>query len=152
METQASAPVIANKGTFPAIVAKVIDKNTLVINKGEIDGIRESQRMLVYCNSNEEIKDPNTGESLGYLEVVRGTGKIIRVQEKISTLESDKVSIKPESKLNSLSSLGNNLDKKMNIQKIQKEIQDSFNKLEELLKKDLSGFDDPQVGDLVKPI
>ncbi len=149
LETTSKKPFESPKGTFPAIVAKVIDKNTLVINKGEIDGIRESQRMLVYCNSNEEIKDPNTGESLGYLEIVKGTGKIIRVQEKMSTLQSDRVYIKPEPKLKSLSFIDNNPDKKMNIQK---NIEDGLNELTELLKEAYSGFDDPQIGDLVKPI
>ena len=149
METQDSAPVIAKKGTFPAIVAKVIDKNTLVINKGAMDGIRESQRMLVYCNSNEEIKDPSTGESLGYLEVVKGSGKIISVQEKMSILKSDRVYVKPESKLKSVASLRDSPDKKTDIQR---QLEDTFNELKELLYEAWSGFDNPRVGDLVKPI
>lgn len=91
MENLTEAPVIGKKGTFPAKVAKVIDNYKLVINKGSEDGIREGQRMIVYNIDDEDIKDPDTGESLGYLELVRGTGKIIFIQEKISILESDMI-------------------------------------------------------------
>jgi hypothetical protein len=48
MENTTEAPVLSPKETFPAKVARVIDQYKLVINKGSIDGIRESQRMLVY--------------------------------------------------------------------------------------------------------
>lgn len=84
MTNTTDAPVLGKKGTFPATVAKVIDNYKLVINRGSENGIREGQRMLVYGISDEDIKDPRTGESLGYLELVRGTGKIISVQEKMS--------------------------------------------------------------------
>jgi hypothetical protein len=129
MENTTEAPVLSPKGTFPAKVAKVIDQYKLVINKGSIDGIRESQRMLVYYIDNEEIKDPDTGKSLGYLEFVRGTGKIIFVKEEYSILESDSIYPKyfPPSPLFSFSS--------------------------DILKAGtLKPFDKPQVGDLVKPI
>jgi hypothetical protein len=90
METQVSAPVIAKKGTFPANVADIINPLRLVINRGENDGIRLQQRVLVYSISNEEIKDPNTGASLGYLEIVKGTGRVVHLQDKLATIESDK--------------------------------------------------------------
>ena len=92
MDTTTDAPVLGKKGTFPATVAKVLDNYKLVINKGSEDGIRQGQRMLVYGISDEEIKDPRTGKSLGYLELVRGTGKIAYIEEKMSILESDKIS------------------------------------------------------------
>lgn len=91
MENSTNAPVLEKKGTFPATVAKIIDDYKLVINKGSEDGIREGQRMLVYRVDDEDIKDPETGESLGYLELPIGTGKIIFIQEKLSILESDRL-------------------------------------------------------------
>ncbi len=94
MENVTEKPILSPKGTFPAKVVKVIDDYKLVINRGEISGIREGQRMLVYNTSEEEIKDPQTGESLGYLDLVRGTGTIIFVQEKISILQSDRTNNK----------------------------------------------------------
>lgn len=140
LETTSKIPFESPKGTFPAKVAKVIDQYKLVINKGKIHGIRESQRMLVYCIDEEEIKDPDTGESLGYLELVKGTGKIIFVQEKYSILESDRVyePYKPMPSLSS-SSIGRILDK-------QRE------ELREYLQGTLRPFDNPQKEDLVKPI
>ncbi len=133
METQASAPVIAKKGTFPAKVAKVIDQYKLVINKGKIDGIRESQRMLVYCIDNEEIKDPDTGKSLGFLELVRGSGRIIFVEEEYSILESDQI-------VNRLLSPSYQAYMSTQIE------------MQKYLEKTLKSFDNPQIGDLVKPI
>jgi len=60
MENVTETPILSPKGTFPATVVKVIDDYKLVINRGEISGIREGQRMLVYNTSEEEIKDPQT--------------------------------------------------------------------------------------------
>jgi hypothetical protein len=132
METQASAPVIANKGTFPANVANIINPLQLVINRGKNDGVRLQQRVLVYSVSNEEIKDPNTGESLGHLEIVKGTGRVVHLQDKVATIESDKT----RSYLRkSVSPYG------------------SFLREQEVIEvSELVSFDNPQVGDLVKPI
>ena len=52
------------------------------------DGDTEGQKYLIYEVSNEEIFDPDTKESLGFLELVKGTGIITHVQPKISTIES----------------------------------------------------------------
>lgn len=75
---------------FPASIAQIIDEYKIVINRGAAQGVTIGQRFLVYSLSDEEIVDPDNGEKLGYLELVKGTAKVIHVQEKISTLESDK--------------------------------------------------------------
>jgi len=69
-------------------VVKVIDDYKLAINVGSEDGISAGQKFLIYEMSDEEIIDPDTKESLGFLELVKGTGKVIHVQQKISTIES----------------------------------------------------------------
>jgi len=74
---------------FPAIVVKVIDKYKVVINRGSINNIKNGQRFLIYHVDEEPTSDPITGESLGYLEIVKGTGKVIYIQEKMSIVESD---------------------------------------------------------------
>lgn len=76
--------------TYPAAVAKVLSPTRLVINRGEEHGVKHSQRFLIYELSDEEIIDPITKESLGYLESYKGTGKIVHLQDKMSILESDK--------------------------------------------------------------
>lgn len=68
--------------TFPATVVSIINRYKLAINRGTIHGLKEGQRVLVYRMSEEELRDPNSGESLGYLEIVKGKGRIIHVQEK----------------------------------------------------------------------
>lgn len=78
---------------FPAAVASIINEYRIVINRGNEHDIRLGQRFLVYCLSDEEIIDPITNEPLGYLEIVKGTGKVINVQERISVIESDKTEI-----------------------------------------------------------
>jgi hypothetical protein len=74
---------------FPATVVAVIDEYRVAINRGARDGVKQGQRFLVYEVGEEEIKDPETGESLGHLEIVRGTAKVVHVQELLATLESD---------------------------------------------------------------
>ena len=134
MDNTTDTPVLGKKGTFPATVARVLDNYKLVINRGSENGIREGQRMLVYCVSDEDIKDPHTGESLGYLELVKGTGKIIFVQEKMSILESDKIF--KSSKTNPYPSITH-----------------SWQQLDFLvLEGKLVPFENPEVGDMVKPI
>lgn len=69
-------------------VAKVIDEYTIVLNQGYEDGIEMGQRFLIY-SIGEEIIDPETKENLGKLEIVRGTGKVTHLQERIATIGSD---------------------------------------------------------------
>jgi hypothetical protein len=139
MDTQTTAPVIAKKGTFPAKVARVIDPYKLVINRGQADGIREGQRMLVYCIDDEEIKDPDTGESLGFLELVRGTGRTFLVEEKFSILESDTLYRKfSEGQAKTVEERFSRIT--------------TIDPLISLRDGALKPFDNPQVGDLVKPI
>ena len=79
---------------YPAKVAKVIDEYQIVINKGKNHEIKKGDRFLIY-RLDEEINDPDTGESLGVLELIIGKGEVIHVQDSMSTLKStDKKNIK----------------------------------------------------------
>ena len=69
-------------------VVKIINEYTIVINKGDRDGVKNGQRFLIYDYA-EEIIDPDTKDSLGMLEIVRGTGKVTHLQEAIATISSD---------------------------------------------------------------
>ena len=70
-----------------ARVATVMDPNQVVINKGASDGIRVGQHYLFYALG-DEIRDPETGDDLGQLEVLRGRGNVIHVHKKISIVRS----------------------------------------------------------------
>ena len=69
-------------------VAKVTNAEELVLNAGQADKIQEGDRYLVY-GIGEEIFDPDTKKPLGCLEVVRGTGKVVHVQERMCTIRTD---------------------------------------------------------------
>ena len=75
---------------FPAKVVEVTDEYNVVINRGSAHDIVNGQRFLLYDLSQEEIIDPETKESLGFLEIVKGTGRITHVQEKMAILTSDR--------------------------------------------------------------
>jgi len=45
------------------------------------------QRFLVY-GLGKRISDPDTGEDLGALEIVRGRAKVTHVQDRLATLET----------------------------------------------------------------
>jgi hypothetical protein len=68
-------------------VVDVIDEFRCAINKGHDDGIKLGQRLLVY-GLGKEITDPDTGEELGRLEIVRGRGKVTNVQPRLATVET----------------------------------------------------------------
>lgn len=91
MKPIAEELITTKKGTFPANVIENIDNYKLVIDRGKSHGLKTGRRVLVYCLSDDEIINPNTGESFGYFEVVKGTGRIIKVQENTSIIESDQV-------------------------------------------------------------
>ena len=70
-----------------AKVASVVDQFRVVINLGSLDGVKTSQRYVIY-NIGEEIFDPDTHESLGRLELVKGRGAVIHVQDRMATLQT----------------------------------------------------------------
>ncbi|MDY7050586.1 MAG: hypothetical protein RPG89_18750, partial [Microcystis panniformis WG22] len=74
MENLTETTLLSPKGTFPAQIVNILDPYRLVMNRGERNRIQVGRRVLIYGISEEEIIDPNTGESLGFLELVRGTG------------------------------------------------------------------------------
>jgi hypothetical protein len=73
---------------FPATVVRVIDDYNVAINRGSEHGIKLDKRFAIYGITSEEIIDPETGGSLGALEIFKGNGKIVNVQPKLSTLRS----------------------------------------------------------------
>lgn len=81
------------------IVVNVIDNYKVVINIGKEDNISIGEKFLVYYLSNEDIIDPETNESLGKLEYVVGKGKVIHIQEKMSTIESCEERIENKKKI-----------------------------------------------------
>lgn len=69
-------------------VASIIDSCKIVLNVGEIDGIKIGDKFLIYSVSDDDIIDPISGKSLGKLEIVKGKGRVIYVQSQMCTIES----------------------------------------------------------------
>ena len=80
-----------------ARIVKLVDNNTLVINKGLQDGVTTSDKFLIY-GLDEELIDPDSGESLGALEVVRGRGRVTHLQARLATLSTYETVIYPGQK------------------------------------------------------
>ncbi len=69
-------------------VIKVLDDLNLVINIGSDDGVTEEFEFLVY-QLDEELFDPDTNESLGKLELVKGKGIPQHIQKQVTTIRSN---------------------------------------------------------------
>jgi Flagellar assembly protein T, C-terminal domain len=118
------------------LVVSVKSDISLVINLGSEHGIKEGDKFLIYHVDSEEMKDPITGESLGYLETIRGTGVADHVQPKMTTLKSNRKE-RPR-KLVSRSGYG--------------ALASLMGGTVEYLEPETVPFDGPQVGDKVKKI
>ena len=64
-------------------VAKIVDETTVVITVGAKDGVKDGMRFVIVTEGGE-VKDPDTGESLGNWEVVKGRLVAAHVQEKMT--------------------------------------------------------------------
>ncbi len=135
MTSSTDSPKLKQK-VFPAQVVKILSGTRIAINRGSEHKIRPNQKVLIYCLSDEEIKDPETGESLGYLEIYKGTGKIIHIQEKMSIVESDRYQKQTRRTQPSLIS---NLSLLSGGEELYEDMY-------------LLDFEDPEIGDMVKPI
>ena len=122
-------------------IASVINNYKLVINAGANQNICVGQKYLVYALDTEEIIDPDTKESLGFLEIVKGTGKVTHVQEKMCTIESTeyKPLIKKIKRKNYPMGLGSAL------------LQNNYEEVTDPEHEQLP-FNNPKVGDLVKRV
>ena len=81
-----------NKIIF-AKIAEIISKTKIVINKGCKDGVKEGMEFIIY-NEGAPIFDPDTGEQLGKVEIIKGRVVVSHAQEKISIAETPKYSVR----------------------------------------------------------
>jgi hypothetical protein len=86
--TETIPPPPQNLPKYPAIVVAVIDEHRIVINRGSRDGLKPNTRLVIYGLSKDDVMDPETGETLGKLEIVRGLGTVVHLQESMATVQS----------------------------------------------------------------
>lgn|SRR5574344_361463 len=73
------------------VVVRVISETQVVLNVGLEDGIKENTNFIIYVLDPDDIIDPITKVNLGKLEIVKGKGRVIHLQEKMCTIESSQM-------------------------------------------------------------
>ena len=66
-------------------VAKILDEYSIVINVGRKNSVVDGMVFAIFVKSDEEIKDPDSGEVLGKLENVKEHVFVSHVQDRFST-------------------------------------------------------------------
>ena len=64
-------------------VAKILDEYTLIINVGAAQGVWNGMRFVVFAQG-DEVLDPDSGESLGRWEAVKGHVVASHVQDRLT--------------------------------------------------------------------
>ena len=64
-------------------VAKVLNPTSVILAAGSDDGVEEGMEFVIYDLS-ESIRDPENGEDLGQLELVKGRVYAVHVQDKLT--------------------------------------------------------------------
>jgi len=72
-------------------VVRVIDRHTVAVNVGSVDGVEESHLYGIYKES-DQIEDPDTGEELGKIEYKIAEVMPIEIKKKLTTMQSRKQS------------------------------------------------------------
>jgi len=72
-----------------ARVAYLIDPDgfEVAISRGARDGLKLGQRFLVFAYG-PEVVDPVSKENLGRIELVRGQGEVVHLQDNMATIRS----------------------------------------------------------------
>ena len=64
-------------------VAEILSNRELALNRGEEHGVEVGMRFAILNRKGADIRDPETGESLGEVEIAKTIVKVIRVQERL---------------------------------------------------------------------
>jgi hypothetical protein len=69
-------------------VIRIFSETSLLVNLGKNDGVERGKRLAVIERAGD-VKDPDTGESLGELELVKTELVAVYVQDRMSTLKTE---------------------------------------------------------------
>jgi len=81
-----------------AKIIKLVDTHKIAINKGSESGIQKNDKFMIY-EKGDELFDPDTNESLGFLEIPKLQMRVFNIQAKITLLESDETIIETDRKV-----------------------------------------------------
>ncbi len=76
-------------------VAKILDEYSIVINVGRDNDVVDGMVFVVFVQSDDEVKDPDSGEALGKLEHVKDYIFVSHVQDKFSTCVAGEKEVSP---------------------------------------------------------
>ncbi|HEC62269.1 MAG TPA: hypothetical protein ENI27_08455 [bacterium] len=72
-------------------IARILSSTTLIINRGTEHGVKNGMKFIIF-EEGDEITDPETGESMGHYEHVKGTVEVFNAQERMSEVRTPFVS------------------------------------------------------------
>lgn len=75
---------MSDRPPITGAVAKILNSRDLVINRGTEDGVAEGMRFIVLDPNAENIKDPDTGETLGSIDRPKIEVEVFSAEEKLS--------------------------------------------------------------------
>lgn len=64
-------------------VAQILNQQELVINRGTEHGVLVGMRFAVLNPRGQEIRDPDSGQAIGSVDVEKTLVKVVRVQERL---------------------------------------------------------------------
>lgn len=70
-------------------IAKILDEYNVVINGGASHGIEAGDEFQILDKKGSSVKDPDTGETIGHLDLIKATVKVTDVQEKMCICTSN---------------------------------------------------------------
>ncbi|WP_285775681.1 hypothetical protein [Microtetraspora sp. NBRC 13810] len=65
-------------------MAKILADRELVLNKGSADGVEVGMRFVILNRNGADIRDPETGEILGSVDLEKTMVKVVRVHERLA--------------------------------------------------------------------
>ncbi|MCA1832118.1 MAG: hypothetical protein ABR548_05140 [Actinomycetota bacterium] len=65
-------------------VAQILNSRELVLNRGAADGVQVGMRFAILNRKGADIRDPETDEVLGSVEVEKALVKVVRVHERLA--------------------------------------------------------------------
>lgn len=66
-------------------VARILTDRRLVINRGRADGVQVGMKFAILSTVGVDVRDPDSGEVLGSMDVARTVVKVVAVDERLST-------------------------------------------------------------------
>jgi hypothetical protein len=75
--TETSVTMIIGK------VVRILSDEEVVLNVGREDGVKENMEFVIFLES-DHVYDPETGEDLGAIEIVKGRVGVYHVMDKMS--------------------------------------------------------------------